>query len=115
MHEMEIAKKQWQALPAPKRGEIVRQIGDSLRHRNDKFSFSSPTCRHKKEPLAKLISLEMGKILAEALGEVQVCHLKSFLQRTKEFIDICDYATGLSRNLTGLVIPSESVSLVGGM
>jgi aldehyde dehydrogenase family 7 protein A1 len=68
-------------LPVPKRGEIVRQIGDAL--------------REKKKPLGQLISLEMGKILSEGEGEVQ------------EFIDICDYAAGLARMLEGKVIPSE--------
>jgi aldehyde dehydrogenase family 7 protein A1 len=71
IEEAEKAWKMWVDIPAPKRGEIVRQIGDSL--------------RAKKEPLGKLISLEMGKIMSEGLGEVQ------------EFIDVCDYATGLSR------------------
>lgn len=70
----------------PKRGEIVRQIGDEL--------------RQKREALGKLVSLEMGKILAEGVGEVQ------------EFIDICDYATGLSRTINGSVLPSERASHV---
>ncbi|GAB0092215.1 putative aldehyde dehydrogenase family 7 member A1 homolog [Sergentomyia squamirostris] len=73
--------KEWSKLPAPFRGEIVRQIGDELR----KF----------REPLGKLVSLEMGKIQGEGIGEVQ------------EFIDICDYAVGLSRMFAGQVIPSE--------
>lgn len=96
-------------MPAPKRGEIVRQMGDAL--------------RQKKEPLGKLVSLEMGnffwldcvilktftqinktnknmswiagKIFAEGVGEVQ------------EFVDICDYATGLSRTFGGPILPSE--------
>lgn len=67
--------------PAPARGEIVRQIGDAL--------------RAKREALGSLVSLEMGKILSEGIGEVQ------------EFIDICDLATGLSRSISGQVIPSE--------
>ena len=71
----------WTDLPAPQRGEIVRQIGNAL--------------REKKDDLGKLISLEMGKILSEGLGEVQ------------EYIDICDYAVGLSRMLQGQVLPSE--------
>jgi aldehyde dehydrogenase (NAD+) len=71
----------WRMLPAPKRGEIVRQIGDALRAR--------------KEPLGELVSLEMGKIRAEGLGEVQ------------EMIDICDFAVGLSRQLYGLTMHSE--------
>ena len=75
------AFKQWRNLPAPYRGEIVRQIGDEL--------------RKYREPLGKLVSLEMGKIQAEGIGEVQ------------EFIDICDYATGLSRMFAGKILPSE--------
>lgn len=72
---------QWRLVPAPKRGEIVRQIGDSL--------------RTKKEMLGKLVSYEMGKSLQEGLGEVQ------------EMIDICDFAVGLSRQLYGLSMHSE--------
>ncbi|KAM1155849.1 hypothetical protein ACFX2B_026436 [Malus domestica] len=75
------AVKTWKTLPAPKRGEIVRQIGDAL--------------REKLQHLGKLVSLEMGKILAEGIGEVQ------------EVIDMCDYAVGLSRQLNGSIIPSE--------
>lgn len=75
------AWKVWADVPMPKRGEIVRQIGDKLR-------------RYKRQ-LGSLISLEMGKILAEGEGEVQ------------EFIDICDYAAGLSRMISGSVLPSE--------
>merc|ERR1711928_257722 len=71
----------WADVPAPKRGEIVRQIGVAL--------------REKLEPLGKLVSLEMGKILPEGIGEVQ------------EYVDICDYAVGLSRMFEGKVIPSE--------
>lgn len=71
----------WVDKPAPVRGEIVRQIGNAL--------------REKKTELGKLISLEMGKILSEGEGEVQ------------EYIDICDYAVGLSRMLEGRVLPSE--------
>ena len=71
----------WKLWPAPKRGEIVRQIGDELR----KF----------KDPLGKLVSYEMGKSLQEGLGEVQ------------EMIDICDFAVGLSRQLHGLTMHSE--------
>jgi len=81
LKSMEAAVDFWQRTPAPKRGEIIRLIGESI--------------RSKKEALGKLISLEMGKILMEALGEVQ------------EFIDVCDYATGLSRTISGLVLPSE--------
>lgn len=75
------AWKVWADLPMPKRGEIVQQIGNKLR-------------LHKKD-LGSLISLEMGKILVEGEGEVQ------------EFVDVCDYATGLSRMIAGQVIPSE--------
>eukprot|EP00742_Colponemidia_sp_Colp-10_P001905 GILJ01002036.1.p1 GENE.GILJ01002036.1~~GILJ01002036.1.p1 ORF type:complete len:527 (+),score=89.41 GILJ01002036.1:45-1583(+) len=78
---MTAAKSEWMATPAPVRGEIVRQIGEAF--------------RAKKDAMGRLISLEMGKILSEGLGEVQ------------EFIDICDFACGLSRSLEGKVIPSE--------
>jgi aldehyde dehydrogenase (NAD+) len=71
----------WRLVPAPKRGEIVRQIGDAL--------------RKNKVPLGKLVSYEMGKSLQEGLGEVQ------------EMIDICDFAVGLSRQLYGLTMHSE--------
>jgi aldehyde dehydrogenase (NAD+) len=75
------AYKVWRNIPAPKRGEIVRQIGDEL--------------RQNKESLGKLVSYEMGKSLQEGLGEVQ------------EMIDICDFAVGLSRQLYGLTMHSE--------
>lgn len=75
------AYKVWRNIPAPKRGEIVRQMGDEL--------------RKYKEPLGKLVSYEMGKSLQEGLGEVQ------------EMIDICDFAVGLSRQLYGLTMHSE--------
>jgi len=78
---MEQAIDLWQTTPAPKRGEVVRAIGEAI--------------RAKKDALGQLIALEMGKILREGLGEVQ------------EFIDICDYAVGLSRIYSGLVLPSE--------
>ncbi|TDH71026.1 uncharacterized protein CCR75_002397 [Bremia lactucae] len=78
---MDDAKPLWCNLPAPKRGEIVRQIGEEL--------------RNKRDALGKLIALEMGKIYVEGVGEVQ------------EAIDICDFAVGLSRTLNGSVIPSE--------
>ena len=71
----------WRAVPAPRRGELVRLIGEEL--------------RAAKEPLARLVTLEAGKIVQEGLGEVQ------------EMIDICDYAVGLSRQLYGLTIASE--------
>ena len=71
----------WRTVPAPRRGELVRILGDWL--------------REAKPVLAKMITLESGKILAESLGEVQ------------EMIDICDFAVGLSRQLYGLTIASE--------
>jgi len=71
----------WRLVPAPRRGEIVRQMGNAF--------------RENKEPLARLVTWEMGKIYQEALGEVQ------------EIIDICDFAVGLSRQLYGLTMPSE--------
>jgi aldehyde dehydrogenase (NAD+) len=71
----------WKLWPAPKRGEVVRQIGEAL--------------RHKREDLGRLVSYEMGKSLQEGIGEVQ------------EMIDICDYATGLSRQLYGMTTHSE--------
>src|SRR6185436_11503315 len=71
----------WRMMPAPARGEIVRQIGEAL--------------REYKEPLGKLVSYEMGKSLQEGYGEVQ------------EMIDICDFAVGLSRQLYGLTMHSE--------
>ncbi|KAH3757752.1 aldehyde dehydrogenase [Pelomyxa schiedti] len=78
---MDAAKAAWAAMGAPKRGDIVRQLGEAIR------------------PLAKdlgaLVSLEMGKISKEGVGEIQ------------EVIDVCDYATGLSRAIAGQVLPSE--------
>ncbi|MBX2814409.1 MAG: aldehyde dehydrogenase family protein, partial [Saprospiraceae bacterium] len=79
--EAERAFTVWRSWPAPKRGEVVRQYGDVL--------------RRNKEELGKLVSYEMGKSLQEGLGEVQ------------EMIDICDFATGLSRQLYGLTMKSE--------
>jgi aldehyde dehydrogenase (NAD+) len=78
------AFKEWRTWPAPRRGEVVRQIGEALR-------------KHK-EPLGKLVSYEMGKSYVEGLGEVQ------------EMIDICDFAVGLSRQLHGLTMHSERPS-----
>jgi aldehyde dehydrogenase (NAD+) len=75
------AFQEWRKWPAPKRGEVVRQLGDALR--ND------------KQALGQLVSYEMGKSLQEGLGEVQ------------EMIDICDFAVGLSRQLYGLTMHSE--------
>ncbi len=72
---------EWRLWPAPRRGEVVRQIGEAL--------------RRYKEPLGKLVSYEMGKSLQEGYGEVQ------------EMIDICDFAVGLSRQLHGLTMQSE--------
>jgi aldehyde dehydrogenase (NAD+) len=75
------AAQYWKTIPAPKRGEIVRQFGERL--------------RHYKQDLGRLVSYEMGKSLQEGLGEVQ------------EMIDICDFAVGLSRQLYGLQMHSE--------
>ncbi len=75
------AFKVWRQIPAPKRGEVVRQLAEKI--------------RFYKEPLGKLVSYEMGKSLQEGLGEVQ------------EMIDICDFAVGLSRQLYGLTMHSE--------
>ncbi|XP_074668121.1 alpha-aminoadipic semialdehyde dehydrogenase isoform X2 [Strix aluco] len=75
------AWKVWADIPAPKRGEIVRQIGDAL--------------RQKIKVLGSLVSLEMGKIFVEGVGEVQ------------EYVDVCDYAVGLSRMIGGPILPSE--------
>ncbi len=85
-YENVIAKAQeayvyWRTVPAPKRGEVVRQFGEKL--------------RKYKQPLGELVSYEMGKSLQEGLGEVQ------------EMIDICDFAVGLSRQLYGLTMHSE--------
>ena len=71
----------WRTVPAPRRGELVRLLGEEL--------------RQEKENLGRLITLECGKIYQEGLGEVQ------------EMIDICDFAVGLSRQLYGLTIASE--------
>ena len=73
--------KFWRIVPAPRRGELIRIFGNTL--------------REHKEPLGALVSLECGKIYQEGLGEVQ------------EMIDICDFALGLSRQLYGLTIVSE--------
>lgn len=75
------AFRQWRSVPAPRRGELVRLLGEELR------AF--------KEPLSQLVTLECGKILEEGRGEVQ------------EMIDICDFAVGLSRQLYGLTIATE--------
>jgi aldehyde dehydrogenase (NAD+) len=75
------AYKEWRKWPAPRRGEVVRQMGEAF--------------RKYKEPLGKLVSYEMGKSYQEGLGEVQ------------EIIDICDFAVGLSRQLHGLTMHSE--------
>ena len=81
MDSAEAAFKTWRIMPAPKRGEIVRQFGDEL--------------RKNKTTLGKLVSYEMGKSYQEGLGEVQ------------EMIDICDFAVGLSRQLCGITLHSE--------
>jgi len=77
----EEAFQTWRMMPAPQRGLIVREIGDAL--------------RENKDALGRLVTLEMGKILSEGLGEVQ------------EMIDMCDFAVGLSRQLYGLTMHSE--------
>jgi len=76
----ETAFLEWRKWPAPKRGEVVRQLGEAL--------------RAEKQALGQLVSYEMGKSLQEGLGEVQ------------EMIDICDFAVGLSRQLYGLTMHS---------
>ena len=81
MKKAQQAFLQWRMYPSPKRGDIVRQVGEAL--------------RKYKEPLGKLVSYEMGKSLQEGYGEVQ------------EMIDICDFAVGLSRQLHGLTMHSE--------
>lgn len=80
-HAAQTAWHAWAEMPAPERGELVRQIGDAL--------------RVKLQPLGQLVSLEMGKILPEAIGEVV------------EYIHVCDLALGLSRTLPGTIFPSE--------
>ena len=75
------AFKRWRLVPAPRRGELVRRLGEAL--------------RQEKQALARLVTIECGKPISEALGEVQ------------EMIDICDFAVGLSRQLYGLTIASE--------
>ena len=75
------AFKEWRKVPAPRRGELVRLLGEEL--------------RTAKDDLGRLVTLEVGKVMSEGLGEVQ------------EMIDICDYAVGLSRQLFGLTIATE--------
>ncbi|MBN8811409.1 MULTISPECIES: aldehyde dehydrogenase family protein [unclassified Sphingomonas] len=75
------AFRQWRLVPAPRRGEFVRRLGEKL--------------RLHKDALGRLVTIEAGKVLSEGLGEVQ------------EMIDICDFAVGLSRQLYGLTMPSE--------
>jgi aldehyde dehydrogenase (NAD+) len=72
---------EWRNVPAPKRGELIRLLGEEL--------------RANLEPLGRLVTIEAGKILSEGMGEVQ------------EMIDICTFAAGLSRQLAGLTVPSE--------
>lgn len=84
VHKAQEAFTAWRTVPAPKRGEIVRQFGDAL--------------RENKDALGTLVSYEMGKSLQEGFGEVQ------------EMIDICDFAVGLSRQLYGLTMHSERPS-----
>ena len=75
------AFQRWRLVPAPRRGEFVRQLGEEL--------------REHKQAIGRLVSIEVGKAISEGLGEVQ------------EMIDICDFAVGLSRQLYGSCIPSE--------
>ncbi|MDG2013762.1 MAG: aldehyde dehydrogenase family protein, partial [Pirellulaceae bacterium] len=75
------AFQHWRTVPAPQRGQVVRELGESLRAHRD--------------VLGELVSLEMGKIRAEGIGEVQ------------EMIDICEFAVGLSRQLCGSTMHSE--------
>ena len=79
-HSVETFER-WRLVPAPKRGQYVRRLGDAL--------------RENIEPLGALVTLEMGKILPEGIGEVQ------------EMVDICDFAVGLSRQLYGTTMASE--------
>jgi len=81
INKAQAAYQAWRVIPAPRRGELVRRLGELL--------------RVHKQDLATLVSIEAGKITSEALGEVQ------------EMIDICDFAVGLSRQLHGLTIASE--------
>ena len=81
LRHSEEAFKKWRNVPAPKRGELIRLFADVL--------------REYKAQLGELVTLEMGKIFQEGLGEVQ------------EMIDICDFAVGLSRQQHGLTMPSE--------
>ncbi len=81
VRDAETAFETWRMTPAPVRGDVIRQLGEAL--------------REHKDALGKLISLEMGKIYSEGLGEVQ------------EAIDICDFAVGLSRQMYGLTMHSE--------
>lgn len=81
IEKADTAFRQWRTVPAPKRGELVRLLGEEL--------------RAAKADLGRLVSIEVGKIPSEGLGEVQ------------EMIDICDFATGLSRQLYGLTIATE--------
>ena len=81
MRAMLGVKAKWALMPAPRRGQVVKDIGIAI--------------SGKKSHLAELLSIEMGKIYSESLGEIQ------------EFIDICDFAVGLSRSIPGAVFPSE--------
>jgi aldehyde dehydrogenase (NAD+) len=81
VREAERSFESWRMVPAPRRGALVRELGDEL--------------RKNKDALGRLVSLEAGKVLTEGLGEVQ------------EMIDVCDFAVGLSRQLYGLTMHSE--------
>ena len=77
----QLVQREWRMLPAPKRGELVRRMGNAF--------------REHLEPLGELVTLEMGKIRPEGMGEIQEC------------VDIADFAVGLSRQLHGLTMHSE--------
>jgi len=81
LHKATDTFKTWRMIPAPQRGQVIRDLGNAI--------------RESKEPLGELVALEMGKIKVEGIGEVQ------------EMIDICDFAVGLSRQLYGLAMHSE--------
>ena len=81
LHKATDTFKTWRTVPAPQRGQVIRDLGNAI--------------RESKEPLGELVALEMGKIKVEGIGEVQ------------EMIDICDFAVGLSRQLYGLAMHSE--------
>ena len=95
MIELERVKPIWRALPAPRRGEIVRQMRESL--------------AEKLVPLGRLVSLEMGKQIRDIINEWLILKGKiapEGVGEVQEYVDVCDYAVGLSRMLNGAVAPS---------